>query len=192
GGAANQARPQVGRHERAPGGTRRGLWSLARQVRDYPEAVVSAPRTAGSHPVFGADGFAGRVDDEPVAAEALTVGHAGFHVTDVVVQRPAVVRDLEGAVVALDRAEERLVEAGTQGGQGVGALDGHGRPVRGTVVVAGAGALGVGQEEVERHAVLVGEELAQLRRLGEVDAGDGRGGGCLVLSERGRGQGRGG
>src|SRR5439155_14738380 len=89
---------------------------------------------------------------------ALPVDVTGPDVTDVVVERPAAVRGLDGALGPGGLGQQRLVGAGT-GGRGLPA--GQCRPGGDAVAGTAAGAVLVLDEGVEGTAVLVGQDGAE-------------------------------
>ncbi len=116
---------------------------------------------------LGVDLLARRRQQIPLLAEALdvlAVDIAGRRVLDEIIERPAVIGDLLGAVLAGDRADQcgvnlvaGLGRVGEQRWPGLGAI----------VVSSGLGlfailAVGVGLEQIERLAVTVGDVVAQL------------------------------
>src|SRR4051812_20495456 len=121
------------------------------------------------------DGAAVGGDDEPVGAEAvagLTGRLAGLRVAGEVVERVAGVGHLERSVGALGGCEQRRLRAGPRE-----RLAGRGqrRPGFSAAAGTGAGRALVGLPEVQRAALGIDEERAQVacRRF------DGRGGGGL-------------
>jgi hypothetical protein len=81
--------------------------------------VATLARLARSRVGTSADLGAGRGDHEPGGAEgvqALAVLLAGPAVTGVVVQRVVVIGDLGGVVAALDRAQQRGLDAAARFG----------------------------------------------------------------------------
>src|SRR4051794_7650882 len=127
----------------------------------------------------------------PLAAEAVLIlagDGAGGLVLGEVVERHAVVGDMHGAVAPLQRSDHVLLDAlaGTRPPCGQ-----EGRPRSGACIVAGAAALGVRREHVERAAMLVGQVLTHRLRLLKRELGGSRwltGARCLRRREAGSDQ----
>src|SRR5436309_118722 len=111
------------------------------------------------------------VHDVPLGAEglrALALGLTGLRVAREGVQRAAVVGHLRLAVLALGGAEQRSLHAGAR----VRLAGGEGRwPELGALSIAGALAVLVLLEQVERLSVPVHEDLAEIADLLELDRG---------------------
>src|SRR5262249_13748235 len=113
-----------------------------------------------------ADGCAGRGNRIPAAAEAgqpFALGLSRLGVLDEVVERVAGVGDLEAPVPALARPEQAGLGAAARRRTAVGD---ERWPVRGAVAVAGAPPALVVRPQVERLAVGVDEDPAELARTG--------------------------
>src|SRR5262245_31583615 len=92
-----------------------GRWML--EAADYPCWLVTSARQACSAAISVAslaDEPAARRDDEPQSSELADVlagDLAGADVADVVVERPAVVGDLNPAVLPLDSSDQLALDA---------------------------------------------------------------------------------
>src|SRR5436190_20893584 len=105
-----------------------------------------------------------RTDDEPDAPELVDVlaeDLARPAIVDVVVERPATVRDLTPAVGTLPRSEQGGLD--TRGGLRTCA-DEVGRPRRGACAAARAASAGILREGVQPETAPVEQDLAVLRR----------------------------
>src|SRR6476659_5653262 len=124
-------------------------------------------------------------DGPPRSAElvdALPGGLTRLSVSHEVVERVTAVRNLELSVLALRRTEQRSVHAAS--GDGLAVADQR-RPERRAGAVADAGRALVGREVVQRDALAVDEDPAQVRHR-DVDA---RTAGRGAAGERDRGRG---
>ena len=133
------------------------------------DGLACRPAGVAELPGRGLDLLALRLRHVPHAADVLAGRVARLLVLDPVVQRPAVVRHLHGAVRAGGRAQQRRIRAvaGHRRARGQ-----QRRPVRRTLVVAVAGVLGVLRVQVQRHALVVGQDLAELVVLADHHGGE--------------------
>src|SRR5215211_6332320 len=119
-------------------------------------------------PASLADEPAVRRHHEPrpaVLDHVLACDLAGLRVVDVVVERPAVVRDLQAAVLAANRPEQRALDAGACRQRSPLVVD---RPsTRAVAVAAALPAAMVACECIQRAALAV-EEDAAVARLAHV------------------------